>query len=274
MKIGIIGHGFVGKATALFQTKENHVFIYDKNESLCEPLETTLECIKQCDIIFVCVPTPMKENGQVNLCIVDSVLESLGDHKGIILRSTVPPGTSFRHKVHFMPEFLTEQNCLDDFKACKCWVIGLDDDDEMFKKNMISLIKNAYKNNNIQSDSIEWLSTNEAEMLKYFRNVFLSTKIALCNELAEFCDKKHIDYESIRKIATLDGRIGSSHSFVPGSDGKKGFGGTCLPKDTAGLVYEMEQVHMESIVLKGVLERNLIDRPEQDWLLDKGRVIL
>jgi len=68
----------------------------------------------------------------------------------------------------------------------------------------------------------------------------------------------------------LDDRIGSSHTDVPGPDGKAGFGGTCFPKDTNSLLHQMKN----SLVLKAVVERNQkVDRPEHDWESDKGRAV-
>ena len=79
----------------------------------------------------------------------------------------------------------------------------------------------------------------------------------------------------MRNLATLDDRIGASHSTVPGHDGKKGFGGTCFPKDTLALLREFEDSNVESFLLKGAVERNIkIDRPEQDWSENVGRAVL
>jgi UDPglucose 6-dehydrogenase len=84
-----------------------------------------------------------------------------------------------------------------------------------------------------------------------------------------------MDYEQVRSFATLDARIGSSHSYVPGHDGRRGFGGTCFPKDTSSLLYQMEEIGMRSYVMKGVVERNNeVDRAEKDWAEDKGRAVV
>ena len=73
----------------------------------------------------------------------------------------------------------------------------------------------------------------------------------------------------------IDDRIGLSHTSVPGHDGLYGFGGTCFPKDTSSLLYEMDKTGMQSYVLKSAVDRNNIkDRPEKDWALDKGRAVV
>ena len=112
-------------------------------------------------------------------------------------------------------------------------------------------------------------------MVKYFRNTFLSVKVSYCNEINQYCKLKNIDYDRVRKIAASDNRIGISHTQVPGPDGKNGFGGTCFPKDTAGLLTDMKKNNMKSYILKASITRNEeCDRPEKDWSLDKGRAVL
>ena len=70
----------------------------------------------------------------------------------------------------------------------------------------------------------------------------------------------------MRKGVTADERIGVSHTAVPGYDGHRGFGGTCLPKDTSALLSIMESADMESYIIRAIVERNrIVDRPEHDW---------
>ena len=84
-----------------------------------------------------------------------------------------------------------------------------------------------------------------------------------------------INYENVRELATRDKRIGSSHTNVPGHDDKRGFGGTCFPKDTSALLYEMNQMNMKSYVLSSVVHRNMeVDRNEMDWNKNKGRCVI
>ena len=103
-------------------------------------------------------------------------------------------------------------------------------------------------------------------MVKLFRNSFLATKVAFCNEMYEFCQKKNIDYNIVKDIAVKDKRINQSHTNVPGSDGKTGFGGICLPKDMNSLLFQMNQVYMNSYIIKASINRNnYIDRIDKDW---------
>ena len=282
MKIGIIGNGFVGKATRQLEASSIQVLVYDIRPELCVPANLTLRDMAQCAIIFVCVPTPMEASGKCHLGMVESVMKDLSSvidpsKNFVVLRSTVPPGTCDRLGCYFMPEFLTEKNYIQDFITCENWVFGLQgtSNDTLFQQTIRMLFYYAHDEKRIEHNVLHFRTNQEAEMIKYFRNCFLSAKISFCNEIEEFCSKKGIDYENVRSFATLDSRIGSSHSFVPGHDGKRGFGGTCFPKDTGSLLYQMEEVGMKSYVLKAMVQRNQeVDRVEQDWKDNKGRAVV
>jgi len=280
MKIGIIGNGFVGKATRVLECEGIQMMCYDIDPKLCVPEGTTLEKLCESDIIFVSVPTPMNKDGSCFLNIVESVVDDISkivnlDEKLVVIRSTVPPGTSKRLNCYFMPEFLTEKNYIDDFINNPEWIFGLKGktiQDSLFMETIKKMIDLAYYNNKITYDTISFVLTTEAEMIKLFRNTFLATKVAYCNEIYEFCKKSGINYESVRDLATRDPRIGEGHTNVPGHDGKKGFGGTCFPKDINSLLHEMKKLDMDSYILKSVITRNENhDRPENDWKQDKGR---
>jgi UDPglucose 6-dehydrogenase len=280
MKIGVIGNGFVGKATCQLKCKDIELLAYDVKAELCNPPGTTLHDLMYCDFIFVSVPTPMNTDGSCYLKIVNQVIEqiNLNDYKGfIVLRSTVPVGTSDSLKCYFMPEFLTEKNFINDFISNPNWIFGLKncDEDVNFKKKITKLFSLAKENGRILNDQVTFLTNSEAEMVKLYRNTFLATKVAFCNEIYRFCCVKNVNYENVRKVAVLDPRIGQSHSSVPGHDGKTGFGGTCFPKDMNSLLYEMESSNSPSFVIKAAVCRNqIVDRPEQDWKHDKGRATI
>tara|TARA_A100001015_G_scaffold303703_1_gene393784 strand:+ start:533 stop:1375 length:843 start_codon:yes stop_codon:yes gene_type:complete len=280
MKIGIIGNGFVGKATKILKCKDIEILAYDINPELCEPKNLKLNDMKNCEIIFISVPTPMKKDGSVYLGIIESVLQDLKNinfKNFIVIRSTVPPGTSDIFNCYFMPEFLTEKNFVNDFVNNPLWIYGLLNKplDSLFKEKISKIINLAYKNKCIKFNDIKFMSNKEAEMVKYFRNTFLSVKVSYCNEIYEYCQKKGINYENVRSIAALDKRICLSHTQVPGHDGKFGFGGTCFPKDTNGLLYDMKKHNMQSYILESAIKRNEnVDRSEKDWNSNKGRAVV
>ena len=268
MKIGVVGNGYVGKATA-FMASEHDVMFNDVDESKSDwSLE---KMARDCDLVFICVPTPMNEDGSCHLDIVNSVTSELksfgasGDK--IVLRSTVPVGTSKSMGINFMPEFLTEKNWKQDISDCKHWIFGLSNKDG----ELNILVKRI-----VGSDkTVHFCSTREAELCKNIRNCFLATKVSFFNEVNEFCERVGVSYEEAKRLTLLDERISSSHTQVPGHDGKKGFGGTCFPKDIRSLMHQMNEVNMESYILKAAIYRNEnVDRPDKDWQANKGRSVI
>ena len=280
MKIGIIGNGFVGKATYLLSCEKINIITYDINPELCNPNGLQLKDMIDCEIIFISVPTPMNKDGSCYLNIVESVINEL---RGInylnfiVLRSTVPVGTSDNLDVYFMPEFLTEKNYEEDFINNNEWIFGLKgkDSDLGFKVKVKELFKLAYQNGKIKYNNLNFVLNSEAEMIKMFRNCFLATKVGFCNEIYQFCQFKNIDYENVRKHACKDNRILDSHSHVPGHDGKLGYGGTCFPKDINSMIYQISSVRSNNTILNAVKKRNEeIDRTEKDWKNNLGRTVI
>lgn len=279
-KIGIIGNGFVGRATITFQCDDIDVVCYDIDPNLCVPKGTTMHDLMTCCAIFVSVPTPINGSGKTSMKYVDTVISQLRELKYdgfIIIRSTVPVGTSDHYKCNFMPEFLTEKNATNDFVNNANWIFGCNDDEnkDAFMKLMTSIIRCAYAHKKIANDRITFMSNKEAEMVKYFRNTFLATKISFCNEIHGFCKKQEIDYDRMIIIAAEDARICKSHTAVPGHDGRFGFGGTCFPKDINSLRSQMEEVGVQHCLIDAVIHRNdCIDRSEKDWMHDIGRTVV
>lgn len=288
-KIGVVGNGYVGKATQLFACDDIECLVYDKEAEKCIPAGITPQDLKGCDFIFVCVPTPMKPNGSCDLSIVKSAIKDLtkaGVRKNkIILRSTVPVGTCEKLKVNFMPEFLTEKNWQSDFYNNNLWVFGMDNMNDVtqtgkvmnFNKNINlfrGLLEKARKAGKIKDEAVTFISTKNAETIKYGRNSFLATKVSFFNEIQEFCINNELNYEIVRKLICADTRIGDSHSQVPGPDKKRGYGGTCFPKDVSSMLHQMKKSKVQTMVLKNVQNRNeKVDRPEKDWHGDKGRAV-
>jgi UDPglucose 6-dehydrogenase len=280
MRIGIIGNGFVGKTLTTFCCDDIRVVAYDINENLRFPdNNVSMTDLIDCEIVFISVPTPMNLDGSCHLDIITNVLTNLRElnYTGfIVLRSTVPVGTCDKLNVRFMPEFLTEKNALYDFKHNKEWYFGLlQENDEIFKEKITTLFNLAHQNNCIVFNNICFVTNKEGEMIKLFRNCFLSVKVSFCNELYDFCNSENINYETVQKLACSDERIQLSHTSVPGHDGLRGFGGTCFPKDTSSLLHQFKSHNVMSYIIKAAVERNnTVDRPQQDWKLDKGRTVI
>ena len=104
-----------------------------------------------------------------------------------------------------------------------------------------------------------------AEIVKYFLNTYLATKVSFANEMKILCDHVNADYNQIVNLVIQDNRIGKSHLMVPGPDGKLGFGGSCFPKDINALLTFSKSLNIEMSVIESAIKANLKVRPERDW---------
>lgn len=268
-KVGIVGQGYVGKALKSgFNSDRIEINTYDKYLSNESSVKNIKELILLSEIIFVCVPTPMKKNGECFTEIVEEVvkeIDSFADNrKTVILKSTVPPGTTDRlNKIYkkvslvFNPEFLTEANFLDDFKNQKYIILGGDKKDLVLISNLYSIVFPEIKMNHTTSIN--------AEIVKYFLNTYLATKVSFANEMKTLCDLVDADYDEIVNLVIQDTRIGKSHLMVPGPDGKLGFGGSCFPKDINALLAFSKSLNIQMSVIESAIKANLRLRPERDW---------
>lgn len=276
MKIGIVGNGYVGKATSMLCCEEEDLLIWDNDES--KRNINDFKDLKACDFVFVCVPTPMDEDGSCHTGIVEYVVNKLIIHglsrESIVIRSTVPVGTSKSLGVSFMPEFLTEANWEQDFKNNNLRIIGLQDTSYSNQLKFTNLFQSAKDRGKINESLCCFCGTDEAELAKLVRNTFLAVKVSYFNEIQSFCENKKISYKMVSALAANDQRIGESHTQVPGPDGKKGFGGTCFPKDLNSLLFQYSKIGVDAPILRASKFRNeQIDRPEKDWTSDKGRTV-
>ena len=234
MDIGIVGGGFVGGATAQFSENPK---IYDIDPTKCVGV-TEISDLNDCDIVFVCVPTPSSPSGRrADTTIMREVVEALKTGlacERIVIRSTCPPGTARELGVSCMPEFLTERRAALDFRECPLWVLGTSSSmTTALVQRMITHSKASRRpeGSGVEHDTLRVLAEDEAEMVKYVKNTFLSVKVSFFNEIYRACAEAGVDFDRVRSAATADPRIGASHSHVPGPDGLRGFGGHCFPKD-------------------------------------------
>jgi len=237
MKIGIMGLGFVGGATKeVFQTKHNVVGYDPIKEGYKDP-----SVLKDTEVTFICVPTPMKEDGSADISYVTSACETIKNIDSNIIaciKSTVPPGTSdslekkLDMRIGHNPEFLRERYAIRDLWASDRIIIGGTWD-------VRRKIKEVYKP--LFPDVIyKELTNKEAEMVKHTTNAFLASQVGFANEIYNICNKLGIDYNNVKETIYLDKRLGR-HIDVPGTDDKLGFGGHCLPKDLNGLISYAKQ---------------------------------
>jgi len=273
--IGIIGQGFVG--TAVREGFKGHFNIetYDKYKNSASTCDTLSELCKKTKIIFVCLPTPMRKDGSCDLSIVQQTVRDIDTQRldnVVIIKSTVPPGTTAalnneceNIQVVFNPEFLTEANYIDDFKNQNRIIIG-------GPRPASTMVSNLFKKAFYKTPIIK-TGSNTAEMVKYFINCFLATKVSFANEIKQICDNTDIDYDKVVEYALYDERIGNTHLSTPGPDGRSGFGGSCFPKDVNAMIDFAIKHNIVPRVLLGTWEKNLEVRPERDWEKLKGRAV-
>jgi UDPglucose 6-dehydrogenase len=309
--IACCGAGFVGgNLSQVFTEKGLTVFSYDVSgkkplgaewpETECgvEFLSRSIaDFVNACEshsnfakIYFVCLPTPMYEDGSADLSIVEGALSELASVEGnriAVVKSTVPPGSTEKWNKKFnaqglytvhSPEFLREMTALDDTRNQDRIILG---GPLPWVNEVRDIFRMAFPTVPIYKTS----STN-SEMTKYVINTFLATKVSFANEIWEICQKMfvqgdNVDYDRIIELATLDKRLGTSHWQVPGpmpSDDEKhelrrGYAGSCFIKDINALISYAKSVGVDPMLLEASWHKNECVRPERDWENLLGRAI-
>mgnify|MGYP003146083941 FL=1 len=266
--VGIIGNGFVGNAiyTNLKNKTDCKVYDIDASKSV-----DSLDNVLGQDFIFVCLPSPMKPTGECDLSIIyDFFNRIMNENEPIyILKSTVPIGTTQNlrgsFKIIHNPEFLTARNSAYDYAHADRNIIGGDKD----------LCNQFLYHFNKWFPEIPNLivSSDESEAIKYFANVFLAHKVAFFNKVYDMCQKTGMMYENVRLGVASDGRIGNSHTKVPGFDNDRGFGGSCFPKDLSSLINQFETLDIDAEIFRSVWKYNKQIRTVIDWTVSKNNKV-
>lgn len=297
MKISIFGLGYVGCVTGTCLAASGHQVIgVDPNKvkvdminngipsiiekGLKEILEKVIKkrnfnattdtnfAINESEIAFICVGTPSRSNGSIDLKFIKRVSEHIGgalkdkkEYFVVGIRSTVFPGTvegvfipiieNHSKKivgkdfgVCMIPEFLREGSSVHDFHHPPKNVIGEYDKRsgdtvvELFKQVEAPLIRTQIK---------------IAEMVKYADNAFHALKVSFANEIGNICKELSIDSHKVMDIFCMDNKLNLSPYYLkPGF----AFGGSCLPKDIRALNYESKMLDVDIPVLNAILESN------------------
>ena len=246
MQLGIIGNGFVGNAIAHAFIPYMTVRIHDKDPEKC--FDKIEDVINNSDVVFVCVPTPMTKSGKIDLSIVESVFSE-------VQQSLEKKDTVFERHARF--DFLNQSRI----------VLGSKD------KKGIQKVKDLYE---VRFSSNYFIETTyeTAELIKYFNNLFFAVKVSFMNEMKLIADKLlDVQWDKAVEGFVSDGRVGDSHLQVPGPDGKRGFGGSCFPKDINAFIDYSKSIGVDMNVLEGAWKTNLNVRPEKDWEKLKGRAV-
>ena len=292
MKLCMIGTGYVGLVSGVcFSDLGNEVICVDRDQQKIENLKKGIipiyepgleelvlknykdkrlkfstnlkDSITKSDIIFICVGTPTKKNGNgADLSQIYSVAKeirnSISKFKIVITKSTVPVTTGDEiekiisqkvskklFSVVSNPEFLREGEAIRDFTYPDRVVIGTMD------KKSNKILKNLYSP--LISKGAKYVNTSRraAELIKYASNAFLATKITFINELANLCEKINVNIEDISIGMGLDKRIGGR--FLRAGPA---YGGSCFPKDTKAITTTADKFKTNLSVIKSVIKSN------------------
>ena len=291
MRITIIGTGYVGLVSGTcFAEVGNKVTCVDVNTQKIEKLKQGIvpiyepgleemvlnnvthknlffttnltEAIKDAEVVFIAVGTPMGDDGSADLQYVLSVSQGIGEAMQgeliIVDKSTVPVGTAdkvratvqaaldkrgVQYEFHIVsnPEFLKEGKAIQDFLKPDRVVIGADN------QYAFSKMKELYSSFFLQHERFITMDIRSAEMTKYAANAMLATKISFMNEIANICERVGADVNKVRIGIGSDSRIG--YSFIyPGC----GYGGSCFPKDVLALKKLAEEVDYKAELIEAV----------------------
>lgn len=235
-RLGIVGHGFVGRAVEYAFT---HPLV---DVHIADPkYDTTIDDMIefQPSVVFVCAPTPQnEETGFVDASIVEDSVLKLMQHTDslVVVKSTVTPDIVDRlyasmepselDRFVYNPEFLTEKSAEEDFVNATHHIMGgtASATSELIEiYDVFSLC---------QSSKYYRMSACEASFVKYATNAYLATKVTFFNQMYDLVNAYQCSYNVITRAMGEDDRVGIKHTRVPGPDRKRGFGGACLPKDT------------------------------------------
>ncbi len=313
MRIGVVGTGYVGLVTgACFAEMGNKVVCVDIDKKKIEGLKNGIipifepglekmvisnykkgsidfttniqDALKESEILFIAVGTPMRDDGSANLQYVLEVAKDIGkymQHDMIVVdKSTVPVGTADKveaiikaqlqeriqsaksqkeaqelSKLNFVvvsnPEFLKEGAAIADFMKPDRVVVGTDDSSAMAK------MKELYRPFTLNHERFIGMDTKSAELTKYAANAMLATKISFMNEMSQIAKRVGADINSVRVGIGSDSRIG--YSFIyPGC----GYGGSCFPKDVNALIKIAQDAGYEPKIIPAVEEVNRLQKLE------------
>ncbi|NBP00902.1 MAG: UDP-glucose/GDP-mannose dehydrogenase family protein [Proteobacteria bacterium] len=251
MRVGIIGLGVVGNANKKgFETLDHEVSFHDIK------LNTKLEDVLNTSAVFICVPTPSLEDGGCDTSILESVIHDLHElnYAGIIaIRSTAVPGFTqtmvekySNNSICFVPEFLRERCAVEDFiKNHNVLAIGTNND---YVYETISSIHGFLPKQTVR------LSPTEAELLKYFNNVYASLRIVFANVFFEASKKLNCDYDAIKNAYIKTGK--ALDMYLDVSDSLRGYGGMCLPKDTKAFAKLLIDNNLDFKIIESINDDN------------------
>lgn len=251
MNIGIIGVGKVGTAVAYGLQRIGHnVLTHDTK------LGTRIHDVLAAELIFICVPTPTLPNDHCDTRIVESVLYELANVKYsglVVIKSTVPPMSTDKWSREYMlrplafcPEFLRERAAFSDFvEGHDVCIAGThnDEDAALIKKAHGPLPKVFVK-----------LTPTEAELAKYFSNVFNAMRVVFACQFYDVCQALGADYTAVKSAVVRRHNIGDH--YLDANAQLRAFGGACLPKDACAFASFVADCGLELPLFKAIVDIN------------------
>ena len=313
MRVSVFGLGYVGCVSAASFAGDGHevigvdvnaekvAAINDGRSPIVEPgldellarcssegrlraTTDTAEAIRDSEVSLLCVGTPSRKNGSLDLTYLERVSEQVGaalkDKPGyhvVVVRSTVLPGTTHGvvipaleresgkkygdgFGVSVNPEFLREGTALKDFRKPPLTLVGHNHAADA--SGTIALY---------QSIDAPLISTSisVAEMMKYTSNTWHALKVVFANEIGNLCKKMNVDSHEVMDIFCRDEKLNlSSYYLKPGF----AFGGSCLPKDVRALQYRAKEVDVELPLISQILPSNKAQIQQAlDQVLETGK---
>jgi UDPglucose 6-dehydrogenase len=252
MKIGLLGKGTVGNAVYQGLEYLGHAMsFYDPAAH-----ESKFEHVLDTDLVFVCVPTDQAANGDCDTSIVESTVAELAtnNYAGLVcIKSTVIPGTSEKLKsqhtnlrIASVPEFLRAKTALADFiHNHDLLVVGTDSEEDF------ALVKKAH---GFYPKYTAMVSTTEAEIVKYFNNVHHAMQVTFANITYEVCQQLGANYMNVYNAITQRDCI--NPNYLMANRNMRGYGGHCLPKDTAAWNNLIKKLGLEYQLIQSVIQDN------------------
>ena len=242
--VSIVGLGMVG--TPVKKYLEQYKGYQRGFDLFCFDADPAKECrddISRAEVVFVCVPTPLRKDGSCDISIVESVVAQCAAQSPppiVVIKSTVVPGTcemlarKYRVAILFNPEFLTEANAWHNYLHPDRQIIGATDNAKMYVGMVQTLLPDPRTE---PGRSLIWqdFSATEAELIKCLSNVSGYMKVVSSNIHADLCEAINARYERVRSGITSDRRIGSAWSDIH-HGAYRGAGGFCFPKDANALI--------------------------------------
>ncbi len=262
--IGFIGQGFIGKNYADdFERRGFKVVRY----ALEEPYRQHKEKIKDCDIVFIAVPTPTTPDGFDDRIVTEAV-GLVGAGKSAVIKSTILPGTTESLRARYprtfvmhSPEFLAEATAAYDASHPTRNIIGIPEESPGMRARADEVLRV------LPPAPFELVcASRESELIKYINNTMLAMKVVYVNMVYDLAHKLGADYEVVRDAVAADPRIGRSHldpvhkSGHPGARAGRGAGGHCFIKDFEAF-RRLYGSHVEDLsgreLLDAVVQKNI-----------------